>query len=265
MTRHDAAGDLTGKMLKQGILARDGWEFHRRPDALPIQRIQVCGERSSGTNFMRVILERHVAAHQTAEYGWKHGFISCETVRREDLLVVVFREASAWLLSLYRKPWHVPVPQRNVSFAGFLRQVFETRRDMDLGPREAKGPGARMMPIQLDRDPLTGLPFANPILLRNAKNRSFLSLRNRECNACLVRHEAVLADPGRFMAELAAFYDIEHDVSELDLPTKNLGRFGRAVEGDNRDAKPAFSAKDREFLHEMLDAGLETELGYTMR
>lgn len=253
------AGDA---MIRQGDLARDGWEFQRRADALPIQRHQVRGERASGTNFLRVMMERHVAATHTGDYGWKHGFIGFEAVRREDLLITCFRAPEPWLLSLYRKPWHVPQRDRDVSFSTFLRQRFETFRDMDLSPKEVKGPGVRDMPIQLDRDPYSGLPFDNPVLLRNAKNRAFLGLRNRGCNAVLLRYEAVLAEPARFLSALAAFYDIEHDVAQLDLPTENLGRFGREVEGVNRDAQPAFSEADRAFLYDTLDAATEAALGY---
>lgn len=252
------------RMIRQGCLASDGWEFHRRRDALPIQRHQVRGERASGTNFLRVLMERHVAAPHTGDYGWKHGFIGFEVVRREDLLIVLFRAAEPWLLSLYRKPWHVRRRDRNVNFSGFLRQPFVTRRDMDLSPREAKGPGARDMPIQQDRDPFTGRPYDNPILLRNAKNRANLGLRNRECNVCLLRFEALLAAPARFLSELSVFYDIEHDVETLDLPTERLGRFGREPEGDRRDADPAFDDADRAFLRETLDAGIEAELGYSL-
>lgn len=251
-------------MISKGNLAADGWEFHRRRDALPIQRHQVRGERATGTNLLRVLMERHVAAPHTNEYGWKHGFVSFEIVRREDLLIAIFRAPEPWLLSLYRKPWHVRGRDHNVDFQSFLRQPFRTRRDMDLGPREVKGPGAMNMPIQLDRDPYTGLPFANPVLLRNAKNRAQLGLRNRECNACFVRYESLIAEPARFMAELSGFYDIEHDVSQVELPTERLGGFGRKVRGDQREADPAFSDEDRAFLHETLDRESEAELGYSI-
>ena len=250
------------RMVHSGNLAADGWEFHRRRDALPIQRHQVRGERATGTNLLRVLMGNHVAAPHTDEYGWKHGFPGFEIVRREDLLITIFRAAEPWLLSLYRKPWHVRRRDRNVDFATFLRQPFQTRRDMDLGPREVKGPGAMNMPIQLDREPYTGQPFANPILLRNAKNRAALGLRNREVNACFLRYEALMQDPGRFMGALSEFYDIEHDVSLVEMPTERLGRFGREVKGDRRDADPAFSDADRAFLHATLDHAVEAELGY---
>lgn len=249
-------------MIRQGDLARDGWEFQRRADALPIQRHQVRGERACGTNFLRVLMERHVAAVHTADYGWKHGFPGFEVVRREDMLITCFRAPEPWLLSLYRKPWHVPARDRNVNFSTFLRQRFETFRDMDLSPKEVKGDGVRNMPIQLDREPYSGLPFDNPILLRNAKNRASLGLRNRDCNAVLLRYEAVLAEPARFLSELATFFDIEHDVEQLDLPTENLGRFGREVEGSNRDSRPVFTDADRAFLHATLDRETEAALGY---
>lgn len=248
-------------MIASGDLARGGWVFHRRADAPPMQRVQVMGERASGTNFLRVLLEDHVALKQTGEYGWKHGFPAFPVQRVEDLLVVCFRAPEPWLLSLYHKPWHVRQEQRDVSFAAFLRQPFDTVRDMHLCPGEAKGPGAEGMPIQQDRDPQTGRVFANPVLLRNAKTRGFLTLPAREVNCCLLRYEAVLADPARFVAELSAFYDVEFE-PQITLPAERLGGMGRAQTGARRDAKPAFSPADRAFLAEQIDRGQEAQLGY---
>lgn len=238
---------------------------HRRPFQRPIRRFQVLGERSSGTNLADVLLRRNTTLERTEDYGWKHAFPQFSSVLRDDLLVVCFRDARAWLKSMYQKPWHVPDKLTDIGFSDFLRAPWITVMDMPgamnaVGRRQSRG-----LPVQGDRHPLTGLPAENPIRLRNLKTAAFLGILERGCNVALIRHEDLTRDPDGVLRALGRLFDIGIAAEPVRLPQKRLGEMTqRQISGPHRDAVPQFSPDDLAFLTAELDHAQEARLGYPL-
>lgn len=101
----------------------------------PIQRIvSIRGERNSGTNLIRELINLNSinltwrvnrCVDADGVYGWKHGFLyPADKVRREDVVLVVARDAFAWLPSMYKAPYSRFI--QKMSFSRFLRTPFAT-------------------------------------------------------------------------------------------------------------------------------------------
>lgn len=236
----------------------------KREYPAPLKRFQVLGERSCGTNFMDVLLARNTGLERTRDYGWKHSFPQFSSVLRDDLLVICFRDPETWLRSMYVKPWHVPDARVNVTFSEFLRAPWETVMDMPgamnaVGRRQSLG-----LPAQGDRHPITGLPPANPVRLRNLKNAAFLGVLERRCNVALIRHEDLTLQPQDTVGQICDLFGIAMNQGEFFVPARRLGEMTqRSIQGDRRDATATYSDSDRAFVRAELDHETEQRLGYS--
>lgn len=242
-------------------LASDGLEFHAngtRPT-----RVQVFGERSSGTNFVKRLIGKNTALTPCEEHGWKHGFAQMTGIGADTLIVGCVRNVPDWLRSMHSKPWHCPPAMQEMAFSDFIRAPWATIID-----RPRYFPGAERLntvgqPLQQDRDPLTGAMFDNILQLRSAKAAGLLSYRNRGCNLVLARLEAVQADPEAFLNRLCTRFDLPA-VNEVKPVVKRLGaKFKPSV--DARPAPPKqISAADLTFAASQLNPKVEAELGYPL-
>lgn len=242
-------------------LRKTGWAFVTRSPG-SVSGFHVLGERASGTNFLRFLVAKNTTLQRADLYGWKHGFPQFQNVLPNHVLLVSFRNLDSWLLSMYRKPWHVRRDDLNVSFSEWLRQPYRTIIDMPhnmgnvIGQEKARG-----LPVQFDRHPIDGSVIANPIQLRNLKNRAFLGIANRECNVAFVRYEALSTQTQAF---LDAFVDAFgcNRADELKLTDRTLGDMKRRIPGDRREKSPVISDEDRAFIARELDHEIEAILGY---
>lgn len=280
-------------------LARERVEMIRHDAAWPVTRYQVLGERCSGTNFVRSLLEQNTTLTRSAYLGWKHGFPTMQLMPRDLLPIIVFRNPVKWAASMYRKPWHRENPAA-ISFAEFLREPFASFIDpllyhenplnhfrlfsqtrgvallaqkvarrvlsdklgLKLDNTPADLPGfANGVVNQFDRHPLTGEGFANLLHLRNAKNQGFLSYGAREASCVFVQYEYARENPEGFLRQLGETYDIKLRDGFRPV-TSWLGEMGKAYDGPERRAQP--TEEDIAFIRSQLDAGLEARIGYSV-
>ena len=172
--------------------------------ALHETKLKIYGERNSGTTYLRQLLAANVQAtllpgtapriwrrlargqewpidlyfHLTAakNLGWKHQLVlpptrgrSAHYARPGVKFIVITKNPYAWLLSLFRHPYHYQGQRSN--FETFLQQPWAT--------------------VRRENHPQ---PFANPIAMWNAKHEAYLRLL-RQQEGVLLRYEALLADP----------------------------------------------------------------------
>jgi hypothetical protein len=232
------------------------------------QSVFVFGERNSGTNYVHHLIMRNCIARKTgkslydaqvhAAFGWKHGFPNMFAAPFDVLAIAVYREPIAWLQSLCRAPWHTAPHLRGLPFSDFIRQEWHGVIDDEHFGFDQNSPiwGKELMS---DRDPMTGLRFANAIRLRNAKNRGFATIDNRFGNVLRLRYEEVAAQPEVFLNALCKNYGFlrrnEFNPIEHDRATPGRGTFV---------AKPVqtISAADQAFIRRELDWDIERTLGY---
>lgn len=239
-----------------------------RKNGVEPQSIYVFGERNSGTNYVHHLIMRNCvvastssrpyAAENEAKFGWKHGFPNMFAAPDNVLAIAIYREPIAWLQSLCRAPWHTAYHLRDLPFSDFIRQEWQGVIDDErfgFGPTDSVW-GKELMS---DRDPLTGLRFANAMRLRNAKNRGFATLDNFFGNVLRLRYEEVVAKPEVFLNALCKNYGFlrrrAFDPIEHDRATPGRGVFV---------AKPMLpvSAADQAFIKGELDWSIEKTLGY---
>ncbi|WP_246107404.1 hypothetical protein [Puniceibacterium confluentis] len=236
-----------------------GWQF-LSGDVAPT-RVQVFGERSSGTNFVKRLIGRNTGLVPIEDLGWKHGFPQMTAIPQDVLVVTVVRDARDWTLSMFAKPWHATPEMQRMEFSAFIRTGWATIADRPRYFPQSAAHGSIGQPLQFDRHPITGAVFDNLFALRRAKLHGHLSLLSRTRPAALVRLEAAQADPQGFLSALCGALGLPP--AETYRPVvKRLGaKFRPSV--DRRPTVPArLSVADLAFLRTETDVRQEAQLGY---
>lgn len=235
--------------------------FQRASDR--VHQFQVIGERSSGTNYVHKLVRENCKITGREMYGWKHGFPSYLALPRNYLCIVVSRNASDWVRSMYSKPWHVETELAKSSFGDFIRSRWSTVVDRASYFSLEESDGRVGQILQPDRHPLTGEAFDNIFLLRTCKLKAHLSLFERGENVAFVNFESILKNPALFVNRLAAYFDIDLRSENVELPDT---RMGEKRDYTNKDLPPkGLDAEDRRFMREQLDLDFEREIGYTYK
>lgn len=167
-----------------------------------IRRLQVFGERCSGTNYVAQLLRRNLGIEPTDAFGWKHGWLDrLQGPAPDTLFVVVHRDPFDWVRSLQRMPWHAAPALQGLPLAQFVRTPWwcEWGQHMDLAADDPRR-GTEMLH---ERDPATGQRFANVLALRTAKHRAWGTLPERVQHVAILRYEDAAESPGRAVRELA--------------------------------------------------------------
>ncbi|WP_420325283.1 hypothetical protein [Mameliella sp.] len=246
-------------MIGQAV-ANTGWQMAKGPSQP--RRFQVFGERSSGTNFVKRLMARNSALTPTEYMGWKHGFPHMTAIPGDMLVICCVRDARAWSLSMHAKPWHCPPAMQLMPFAEFLRAEWGTIADRKRYFPKVAEHGGIGQPLQHDRHPLTGRPFANLLALRQAKLTGLLSFFERECSVVFCRLEAVQADPEHFVTALSVSFDLPVHAQPFRPVVKRLGSKFLPVVPERPETPRRFPEADLAFLRAELDLATETALGY---
>jgi hypothetical protein len=246
-------------MIPQGFV-RTGWHVARGP--APAARFQVFGERSSGTNFVKRLIGRNTPLAPMEDLGWKHGFPAMVAIPADTVVVVCVRDARAWSLSMHAKPWHCPPAMQVLGFSEFIRAEWTTVADRKRYFPQVAALGGQGQPLQPDRHPLTGRPFANLFKLRRAKLAAHLSFLERGSAMVLCRMEAVQADPHGFLGAIQARLEIAPPDEAFRPVVKRLGSKFLPAVATRPETPSALEAGDLAFLQAQLDLPLEAALGY---
>ena len=190
------------------------------------QRVKIYGERNTGTSYLEALLVRNLhvdclrggvprsirrlfpnseivrdwyfRATDWRNLGWKHAIPNPNqgrTPRRDSprpLFLTLTKNPYAWLLSLYRQPYHAK--RKYSSFEQFLKEPWET-------VRRENAPAA----------------FVSPVEMWNQKNAAYLRLGG-QTTVVHCRYEDLLADPLGFLDGLCS----EHGIQPRSRPFKNV-------------------------------------------
>lgn len=243
-------------------MAETGVHFALRPNA-GFNWFQVMGERASGTNLVRKLIELNVGITHTTGLGWKHGFPHMVAVPNDTVVVAAVRNAEDWALSMHKRPWHLAPEAQSRGFSDFIRAPWEGIVDgvghfAELHADQI--PGCKGRALQMDRHPITGLPFDNLFALRRAKLAALTGLLNRNCSVVLMQMETIVSEPQAFMQLFRAATSTQPRQENWRAPKRRLGNnFKRAVAAQTPSA---MSEADRAFMIGELDLDLEAALGY---
>lgn len=116
-------------------------------------------------------------------YGWKHSNVIQTKIAKHakdyTLFVTITKNPYSWLLSLYRKPYHLETKKKQLSFEEFLSSDWQTfgRENVDQ-------------------------TIHNPIELWNLKNRSYMGFNMHR--AINLRYEDILKNPEKIIEDIAS-------------------------------------------------------------
>ena len=236
----------------------DGLRVLRR-GRVPIRRIQVYGQRCSGTHAIIKLIEANFGpAAFTEAFGFKHWFVPPQTLFPPDTLVLVIARAPHdWLRSLHRQPWHAHPTIKTLPFDAFIRAPWHSYWDADFWGVDADHP-VRGTEMLHERDPDTGARFANPVAKRTAKLRHWAGLHHRAHNLALLALDAVRRDPRAVVESLAGITGLPMPGGFVPITTyKGDGATPVPV----RTAEP-LSPDDARFVAEWLDPTVERLFGF---
>ena len=222
-----------------------------------IKRIQIFGERCSGTSFLNhLVAENLKSVRLCKDFGWKHGFHEAGVeVARDCLFIVIYRNPFDWLRSLHRRPHHVGPTLKKRSFSEFIRTEWWCIWDEDASKTPADELyGAEMM---AERNPETGERFADVIDLRTAKIRDWESLRDKVAHSVYVRYEDLAASPSQFIDSLTRRFGLPKPPTFTPIERKR-GKRGQY----HPKVYKRIRASDLRHIVGRLDAELESSIGY---
>ena len=218
------------------------------------------GERCSGTNYIRALVERNLPDLLFGnEYNFeKHNFVNPAYVRETELGLVVIRNAMDWLASLHRNPHQVGTWSEALDFAGFLRHEWSGVFNGDL-INDQKQLDIRGQELLLDRHPVTGARIRNVVQLRNLKVQSQLKVRHLYPTWMIVRYETVRDAPNLFIHNLARLTG-----HKMPKTLQNVSEDMSMPSGAGRRHFPyaTFTSEDLDFVARNLDLQQEQALGF---
>lgn len=239
-----------------------------------IENVQIYGERNSGTNYLEELLRKNLDGNLKIgfDFGWKHWFPNLKMINSSNIMNVLFifitKDPYSWLVSMNRKPHHAP-QLYNLEFSDFIRRPWACYKGMGYEKRALK---LKEEPLQdheemlHERNPDTGERYSNIMLLRNAKNKSFLNLSKIVNNFEHIRYEDLLDNPGTIISGLAIQYNLKLR-GEFTNTTGYHGhnpklKFDGYLYYNERKYLKYFTDADLKYINYYLNWNIETVLGY---
>jgi hypothetical protein len=241
--------------------------------------IKIYGERNTGTNYLGRLIALNLNVRQLPDVvppfisklqkllpgdeilrdlyfslsfagnlGWKHTRVpspealkKCSLVNDDLVILTITKNPYAWLLSLYRRPYHQHYPD-NPSFETFLQRPWKTTRRDNAG---------RML--------------KSPVELWNIKNGSYLGLAGLE--ALNLTAELILGDPARVIEQISARFSIPRRTDRFvdhEPSTKDRGKDVHDYRDYylNEKWKRELSAEAVAIINETVDRRLMECFGY---
>ena len=227
----------------------------RPPESLGGEKrdIQLIGERCSGTNFLQVLVSKHLPVKFVGPYGSKHfptWFNLTHQWKRDSniIFLVIFRNPYDWLRSFYKTPHHTAPhldSTKGATFSDFVHGEW-----MSLW-----GDGK---PVVEDLNPVGNTPFENVLKMRSAKVDSFLALKEAP-NHFMVRYEDLHKAPFLYILKLAETFDLW--VNSIFTPIEIHAYTKQPM--PKMQKYPPIPKSVKAFVDEQLDWDLEQEVGYT--
>lgn len=169
-----------------------------------IRRVQVYGQRCSGTNALIKLIETNFPELTfTEEFGFKHWLVpEWVTIPDDVMIVIIVRRPDQWLRSLHDNPWHAHPNLKALPFSAFIQEPWESVWDDDFWDMTPAN-NLYQTPIVEERCPTTGKPFANAIAKRTAKLRNWIAVAERASAHAFVSHDDLVSNPAHVLSEIA--------------------------------------------------------------
>jgi len=226
-----------------------------------IKRIQVRGERCTGTNYLYRLIEKNFnTITLCSDLGWKHSYINVFNknlyIQDEYLTIFIFRNPIDWIGSMYLHLWHFDRFQyQNIS--SFIKKE---PKQIIQGLGELCNKYPMKTELYWERHPFTYEKPRSICELRNWKNENFLSTTKILKNVMFINYEELYSNPIKIVNEINEKY-----VNE------KLGDFNDVLEYKGLQQREKYIPKkydlitedDFDFIKNNLNIELESKIGYT--
>ena len=162
-----------------------------------MKKVQIYGERCSGTNYLEDIIKINFDVDITWQYGWKHFFgFQDEQLKNSDdtIFICIVRNLEDWINSFYRERHHlilrgkINIPEQE-QIDEFLNKEFCSFSD---NPDGTCNPFCEILE---DRHIYTGERYKNIFELRHTKIKWMLEdLPNKVKNCVFIKYEDLISD-----------------------------------------------------------------------
>jgi hypothetical protein len=141
-----------------------------------MKKVQIYGERCSGTNYLEELLLLNFDVEIVWDYGWKHFFGFNNLTNSDDVLFIgIIKNLEDWINSLYKEKHHLP-SHLTKNIDTFLTNTFYSVLNDD--------------EIMDDRNIDTGERYKNIYELRLVKNKYLIEkMPNLVKNYCLITYD----------------------------------------------------------------------------
>lgn len=234
----------------------------------PIESVTVVGERCSGTNYVKALIQGNFPGYRTKSdlYAKKHflpwidlsAFQIAKKGKRDrdldflknsqrSLFVVVVRNPYDWLRSFYAQPHHVSPKMLKGRFFDFLQNEWQSEE------------GQHSEVSFTDHwNPYEGRPFKNVLELRKYKTLNYLQVGLSVEHFFLVQYEKVAQFPELFIDFMAEYFQMEKTDSFQKVDTyKNEGK-----KSYEKKRYPPFSVLEFQFVNQEIDWKVEELIEY---
>lgn len=152
-----------------------------------IEKVQIFGERCSGTNYLQNLLLKNFDVSVTWECGFKHFFGFDEDKYNDKILFIcIVRNPVDWINILYIKKWHLPNDLKKKD--NFLNKEFYSINDESSDSKDYSE-------IMKDRNIYTNERYKNIFELRHTKNKYLIDdLPKKVKNYLFIRYEDLIND-----------------------------------------------------------------------
>ena len=174
-----------------------------------MKKVQIYGERCSGTNYLEELLVLNFDVEIVWDYGHKHFFGFSDLTNSDDVLFIgIIRNLEDWINSLYREKHHLPSNLiENVDT--FLTNTFYSITKLN---DDEIMSDINMNEIMSDRNIDTGERYKNIYELRLVKNKYLIAkMPNLVNNYCLITYDDLVDN----------FLDIMNKLKNSGLKIKN--------------------------------------------
>ena len=195
-----------------------------------ITKIQIYGERCSGTNYLEELLLLNFDVEIIWSYGWKHFFGFNDVSNSDDVLFIgIIRNLEDWINSLYREKHHLPV-ELTKNIDAYLNNTFYSIEEN----------GNEMMN---DRNIETNERYKNIFELRHIKNKFLIeTMPTLVKNYCLITHDDLINN----------FVDTMNKIKNCNLQIKQNINYPLNIYYYQKDKAIIFKKKQNEITAEII-------------
>lgn len=235
---------------------------------VPINSLQIFGERNSGTKYLAELLIKNFPKLQAFQtFGHKHfpawyafPFEGQPVSQKEYslegsdsfLFVIIFRHPFDWLASMNSHPYHAGYGFQNQPIERFATLPWQIHdQDYDFIQR-------------LDRNPANGQLFNNILKLRTARIENMLLIKDKVRNVYYINYETVRDHPEAVVQEIASIFDLALEAAFIPIThTVTFDPNEKSEFHSKPPYKPNFLLK--QYILSQLDLDLERSIGYDLK